>query len=491
LLALAVEGNNQGLWLLDSQGQSRRHMTIEDGLSDEVISVLFEDHHKGLWIGTENGIDRIAVASPLSYFDERNNLKGKITDIVRHNSHLYVATSSGLFKLTMSQHRAVFVDLFDGKPFTERNCFKWLTTKQGLLATCNTAIYHVDGDALNRVDHSAFTGLNLMAPIPPGPDDAVESQVLTGHDKGLGLLRFEGGRWRYSPLAASEIGGATIALAVAGPQRIWLQNTTNSVNLVEFPTGLMSPPSIQTFDHRDGLPKSFRGFASVQGSVVFFGKDGLYRFDSASRRFVEHKRSVKWFGEDVEVLNDTDNYLSMIESTNTNNASGAGSGVKLLIAQKQPDGEYIWYDKEYEWFSNYHPSFVFTEGNGVSWVLARRKLWRYDLLLRQSQAQVEPLLPHADIFSKAGKDFQVLPATDDIKVEYDRSLLFQFASPVFESRSDRKFQYKLLGFDEHWSDWSDQDNKEYTNLFEGQGNRIKHGTITEAGIFHPSQQSVS
>lgn len=47
------------------------------------------------------------------------------------------------------------------------------------------------------------------------------------------------------------------------------------------------------------------------------------------------------------------------------------------------------------------------------------------------------------------------------------SMRFEFISPHFESGDEIKYQYRLHGFEENWSDWTYENRKEYTNLREG------------------------
>jgi DNA-binding CsgD family transcriptional regulator len=54
------------------------------------------------------------------------------------------------------------------------------------------------------------------------------------------------------------------------------------------------------------------------------------------------------------------------------------------------------------------------------------------------------------------------------KFDFDQnSFSFDFGSVHFESESELQFQYRLLNFEEEWSEWSSDSKKEYTNLREG------------------------
>lgn len=47
------------------------------------------------------------------------------------------------------------------------------------------------------------------------------------------------------------------------------------------------------------------------------------------------------------------------------------------------------------------------------------------------------------------------------------SLRFKFAFPAFDAGGHNRFQYKLAGFDEQWSNWSHESHKDYTRIGEG------------------------
>ena len=44
------------------------------------------------------------------------------------------------------------------------------------------------------------------------------------------------------------------------------------------------------------------------------------------------------------------------------------------------------------------------------------------------------------------------------------TLMFEFSCPSFSINEQVNFRYKLEGFDNNWSEWIDEVQKEYTNL---------------------------
>ena len=53
-------------------------------------------------------------------------------------------------------------------------------------------------------------------------------------------------------------------------------------------------------------------------------------------------------------------------------------------------------------------------------------------------------------------------------IEYkNRNLRFQFAAPFFEDEAATQYKYFLEGYDDLWSDWSLETQKDYTNIDAG------------------------
>jgi len=50
-------------------------------------------------------------------------------------------------------------------------------------------------------------------------------------------------------------------------------------------------------------------------------------------------------------------------------------------------------------------------------------------------------------------------------ISYDwKTIRFEYASPVFGNQSNLEYSYRLRGYDNQWTEWSDRTEKEYTNL---------------------------
>src|SRR6185369_15680622 len=86
--------------VLTGDGRNYRQYVPTDGLTHEVAIGVGEDREGGLWVTTQNGINRIDRANNATLFDDRDGLgDGILFDLVRQDGVLYAAYNETLMKL--------------------------------------------------------------------------------------------------------------------------------------------------------------------------------------------------------------------------------------------------------------------------------------------------------------------------------------------------------------------------------------------------------
>ena len=81
-----------GAVIVGHDGSLRQIIGTADGLLDPGVLSAFQDRDGELWLGTTNGITRVEVASPISFFS-----RGGALDAIRFNGSVYVAIGEGSF----------------------------------------------------------------------------------------------------------------------------------------------------------------------------------------------------------------------------------------------------------------------------------------------------------------------------------------------------------------------------------------------------------
>jgi two-component system sensor histidine kinase ChiS len=184
-----------------------------------------------------------------------------------------------------------------------------------------------------------------------------------------------------------------------------------------------------------------------------------------------------------------------------------GKGMALGTRQSRPAGSYQWLTAPFRRFSDEGISTVYSEENGVVWFGGPNGLIRYDSKVDMNYAVDYPTLVRSVV---VGQDSLIFGgATPDglssltgdkpdilrsppsalrpLLVYAHNNLRFAFSASSFEDASRLQFQTWLEGFDEHWSNWNNKTEKEYTNLPHG----AYHFRVRAKNIYeHVSQEVV-
>ena len=85
---------SQGMFVIDSHGRTKLHLTLSSGLLSSTVSVLFVDRQKNLWVGMDGGIAILEYNSPLKEFDLPAG--SSPTDFFRYKGVLYASANTGV-----------------------------------------------------------------------------------------------------------------------------------------------------------------------------------------------------------------------------------------------------------------------------------------------------------------------------------------------------------------------------------------------------------
>ncbi|MGB7843270.1 MAG: histidine kinase, partial [Salinimicrobium sp.] len=99
-------GNNE--LLLATQRNGILHHNLEEGstviynresgLQNNTVLAMAERNGK-IWLGLDNGIDKIDLSSPIKFFTDYTGELGAVYDLAFFNHHLYAASNTGVYRL--------------------------------------------------------------------------------------------------------------------------------------------------------------------------------------------------------------------------------------------------------------------------------------------------------------------------------------------------------------------------------------------------------
>ncbi|MCR5680352.1 MAG: hypothetical protein K6G08_09130, partial [Prevotella sp.] len=143
---------NKGLIVTDKLGRELYTITEANGLCSNQVTYVAYDGHGLLWGATAHGIFSIELSSPYTYLLPKDGLSGEIHDILSFESHMYVGSSTGLFRLDGNAPRRV-ADV-------NGTCWSLCMGPDGMFAATSSGIYVVGKNgSVSRLTQKTTTAI--------------------------------------------------------------------------------------------------------------------------------------------------------------------------------------------------------------------------------------------------------------------------------------------------------------------------------------------
>jgi signal transduction histidine kinase/ligand-binding sensor domain-containing protein len=458
-IALLLE---KGLLFIDEQGNPVNFIPKTVFGTDITHGRMFEDNHHNLWLtATDTYIFQIITSSPLSFFDKNDGLDGTIISLGRHGDWRYVGTTKGLFVQGKDQE-------FRLVPQTEGETWGFYDFGGRFYAAHETGVFELEGTKAKKlIDQVSVHSLCEWKGRP--------GMLLMGtYNEGLWLLENNNKGWSKKRIKGFE---AEIRFLTADDQgNLWTGNLATGIYRLRLTEGQDSVISQELYDERKGLPGKMnnRMCRLADGKLVAVTTDGIYGYDQSKDRFVPVPffRQYLPAGWSVNVMAespDGDIYFS-------------GGTVKYRemagYLHRQPDGSIRFFESPFhkialsantlrpERLEEEHPLMI--AGPDEMWLGDNEKLVSYDATKKTYYDDSLPVYPDKVLAGDSlilNGDRSGFPVRE---MAYSRNKLrFSFFTPYFESSEKLEYQYKLDGFDNKWSPWTQDNEAAFINLSEG------------------------
>ena len=449
-----------GVYFLDATGRLRGRLDKSRGLQDDTVLGLFVDRQGGLWLALDRGLSRVESALPLSRFDERSGLNGAVLSLHRHRGVLHAGTAQGVFRLQPgAEARFVAVDGLRGQTYA------FLSVGDDLLVGNNDGSFLIRGDAVSQLQRgdTGTTMAFLASRTTPG-------RIYVGLWDGLAVLRNEHGAW----IDEGRIAGINLTVSSMLEQpdgRLWVGTWNHGVTRLRFAAGADGRVALaarEDFDEHTGLPQLQDNFVQeVDGAALFSTHRGLLRFDEATQRFVPDPGFATIFGDTPRwVVYGVGNALP--EGLWLQTVDEA-SGLKQAGLARRDGARWVWAPESLAAISGGWFEKVFTDDDGIVWFGGADGLFRRDR--SPPIAGTSGFTTLVRQVSVSDRDVPVFGGSGDVTaaaLPFARNTLrFEFAAPRFDSGDGPQYQTRLDGNDSEWSDWSNENFREYTSLREG------------------------
>ena len=473
-------GSREGtIILMDKSGRLLYQMNREKGLSGSRINSLFVDSEGALWVATANGVNRVELFSPISYFETSPEHGVQVKSMTTYRNQLYFLKDRFLYRLERSgdthsidlssqdipglqQSRLLVIQEFSDVGL------KLTSFQDRLLILSRNVLREFRDGQLSVVPIQPEKFITMLA-------SKVEPGILyIGMWDGIKRLRFEAGKWTD----LGKIPGVDDPLhniVELSDGTLWGSTPFTQIFRIDVLGGDRVNTSfrITEYGQEAGVPGGVLKTFLIGDRPIFSSLFGLHEMDAGSNTLVDS--SLPAFFPDFHPVR----YTQLVEDDQRNIWVSMINESRCLVGVAEYVDEDKWeFDATpFKRFAGRRPSedwIQYIEQSGVTWYSGSYELLRYDARVGKSYdkpfySRVRRVVINNDSLLYGGISEDKEPGSQGyIELEHSTSALrFECAALSFDAPEANRFQFLLDGYDVDWSPWTSEYWKDYTGLPEG------------------------
>lgn len=440
ILALGTIGN--GLKLYNFENQHLTHFKQPSILNNTILSV-YCDSQGNLWSGLDNGLSVINLNNKVQIFSDIYGEIGTVYCSLKHNGILYLGTNQGLY----------------AKNYEEKGPFKLIPKTSGQVWTIqivknNLLVGHNKGTFLieNFSAEHIYEGSGTWDIVPYG------DHILQGHYNGLSLGLLENNKiTAFKNLSNYSLSSRNII--VRNNKEIWVGHDHKGIFKLKInneEANVVVEKSYE-FNSPGGTGTTIYNF---NNELYVSTKDSIFKYNSTEDAFFQADNFNKLF-------KDTKRITGMSKVIETNSWFGFGQEYVYQVSKDAFQGDLTLTKIPI-------PSSlrgITTGFENISYLGENKYLIGSNFgFVIFTLPFNQPALPDLKINSvkiaTKTNEFQSISVnSNSIELPFQKNYInFSYAIPNFNLLNVVKYSYKLKGYNEEWSSWSDNSEASFKNL---------------------------
>jgi ligand-binding sensor domain-containing protein/DNA-binding CsgD family transcriptional regulator/cbb3-type cytochrome oxidase subunit 3 len=450
---IALATNNNGIYIIDHKGNIVQGFSKTEHLQNNNVLSIFRDRQGNLWLGLDNGIDFIAYNSPVKHITPLMSDGSGYTATVFQN-RLYAGTSNGLFSVVLQDLKDLSFSKGSFQTVARGQTWSLSEVNNRLLLGQHEGAFEVQGNSVSQISTQAgfwnFVPLNSIYPSP---------ELVAGHYKGIRFFNYNASG--FSPgqeLPGFEESSRFVAIDKSG--FIWVSHPYHGVYRIS-KSG--NNYQTKTYTHKNGLPSILNNHAyKIRNEVLIATEKGVYRYDPSKDQFVEAEFYKKLLGDQsIRYLHeDKQGNIWFIHEKQLGVVDFSKEEPKVIYLPEL-NGKML---SGFEFIYSLDERNIFLGGEKGFYHINYEK-YKTKLPFLNVQVRKVHIIDSKDSILYGGYGGSM---TEEPEIGHKfRTIIFEYASPLYGYQSNLEYSYRLKGFDDRWSEWTNKTEKEFTNLPSG------------------------
>lgn len=476
---------NAGLVITDKYWNPVLHIDESTKINQEVFNA-FLDAQNNLWLATNFGVTVLEMGSKHSNLDLTTGLSGDVTGFIEEDEKLYVATTTGLFYKTwtgaqeaVQRRNHTFEKVKNSDVYNDgflANSSPPLVRAYGSIGQVIDGVYQKIVDKGSGIQAQSIYLMDSSYSLSLGKDGS-----------SLQIFQNDGQKWRRIKRLENDALPKTIYNLKYDHTNdlIWGANITQLFSFT-LSKDLSKVENFNLYSEADGLPFPTYNFVLTSGqNLLVSTKAGIYQFDVSKSRFEKSNILGNSFeaGGLGEIFCENDSIFWYFTNDSkkgqlkfTSNSWTMDSKIGKLLP-------------------SHSRSIYYSPGKGMLYGGSNVISFLQEGKNEDYTFGFKPLVRQLDVIS--GQDSSIFYGgymdadssfgyvqKNPILLEYEQNdIRLSYAIPYYRHPEKVQYQFRLEGFEEEWSEWTNKTQKEYTNLWAGDYTfnvRARNGFMTQS-----------
>ena len=446
-----------GIIIINRQGNIVQRINKSSGLQNNTVLSLYTDQEQNIWAGLDNGIDRIEVNSPLYFYFDKTGLFGTVYASIIYGNKIYLGTNQGLFYSDWENGSHHLFQEFNFKLIPNSQGQVWdLSVIDGqLLCGHNHGTFRVQGTTLEKI--SAVNGGWTIKKLKSNPN-----LLIQGTYNGLVFYKKDAtGNWVFSHILKG-FGEPSRYVEQDAEGNLWVSHAYKGLYKISLSNDLQKARTVVSYDANKGLPEIYHLYTfNLDNRLVFSSDKGFYLYDNIADRFFpfeELNKRLGYFASSNKIIPAGNKKYWFI---NNRKVALADLGVPGKITVNATpfnmlEGRMVQYYENISRISNS----LYLISVDAGFVI-------YNFTSKPLKQLSTPTVLIRKVENITGRPQLITALANPVKqveLPYNQSnLRISFALPYYQ-QGNIQYQYLLEGYTRQWSDWSNDTQKDFTNL---------------------------